>query len=187
MCAGTGFKCLQTGSSCEGEVRLKTALREGESEGKSLKIKLARSSGTFTSKCDYKSGFSLKSHQWDLIWCLSSANSGLGHWAASPAGRPRPSSSSFLPQLFWEAFQNKIEAAINISWMCLRVHVAQTSPSVASPADVWSTLLLNAPQLKTGGAPNVYLHQHLLLRRGYERYQPLYAAMLSNNTAKLLN
>lgn len=51
MCAGTGLECLQ-GWSCEGEVRLKTALREGESEGKSLKIKFAGSSVTFTSKFD---------------------------------------------------------------------------------------------------------------------------------------
>lgn len=148
------------------------------------KIKFAGFSVTFTSKFDYKSGFSLKSHQWDVIWCLSSANSGLGHWAASPAGRPRSSSSSFLPELFWEAFQNKIGAAINISWMCLRVHVAQTTPSVASPADVWSTLLdsalvLNAspPQPNTGGAPNIW---SIYTRLSYEWYQPLHAAMLSN-------
>lgn len=65
-----------------------------------------------------------------------SANSGLGQWAASPALLASVILFLFPPELFWEVFQNKIEAAINSSWMCLKVHVAQTTPSVASPADV---------------------------------------------------
>lgn len=160
MCAGTRLKCLQTGSSCEGEVRLKTALREGEAEGKSLKIKQA------------------------LVWLLhpNLTISQVSVWNPSSeilfdaclllirvwvTGQPLQwGGLGHLPPLYSLNYsgrhsRRKIGAVINISWMCLRVHVAQTTPSVASPADVWSTLLhcaqvLNSwtPQLNTGGAPN---------------------------------
>lgn len=147
MYAGTIFKCLQTGSCfLWGRGETKNSFKRKQIIGKDPKIKFVGYSVTFTSTFDNKSdrndwASALKYHQPNLIWHLKL---GLGQWPAFSVGRLWSSSSSFLPDLLWEAVQSKIEAVINISWMGLQVYLAQTSPS-ASSTDMWGTSVLPWP------------------------------------------